>query len=66
VFRYFASKNDIVWGDFDRVLDRLHADLDSHGDDVPSGKLHIQSTRPWAQELLAAFQKLRTVTPATA
>jgi hypothetical protein len=35
VFRYPASKNDIVWGDFDRVLDRLRADLDSHGDDVP-------------------------------
>jgi mycofactocin system transcriptional regulator len=35
VFRYFASKNDIVWGDFDRVLDRLRVDLDSHGDEVP-------------------------------
>lgn len=23
LFRYFASKNDIVWGDFDRVLGRL-------------------------------------------
>jgi TetR/AcrR family transcriptional regulator, regulator of mycofactocin system len=34
VFRYYASKNDIVWGDFDRVLDRLRADLDSQGDDV--------------------------------
>ncbi len=28
-------------------------------------KLHIQSTWPWAGELLAAFQKLRTLTPAT-
>jgi hypothetical protein len=28
-------------------------------------KLHIQSTWPWASELLAAFQKLRTLTPAT-
>lgn len=27
LFRYFASKNDMVWGDFDRVLGRLHADL---------------------------------------
>jgi TetR/AcrR family transcriptional regulator, regulator of mycofactocin system len=27
VFRYFASKNDIVWGDFDWVLQRLRDDL---------------------------------------
>lgn len=27
LFRYFASKNDLVWGDFDWVLDRLRADL---------------------------------------
>src|SRR4051794_35529599 len=27
VFRYFPSKNDIVWGDFDSVLERLRADL---------------------------------------
>src|ERR1700744_2374257 len=27
VFRYFRSKNDMVWGDFDLVLDRLRADL---------------------------------------
>jgi len=25
LFRYFPSKNDIVWGDFDWVLDRLRA-----------------------------------------
>jgi mycofactocin system transcriptional regulator len=35
VFRYYASKNDIVWGDFDRVLERIRAELDGHGDDVP-------------------------------
>jgi hypothetical protein len=29
-----------------------------------SAKLHIQATWPWAGELLAAFQKLRTLTPA--
>jgi mycofactocin system transcriptional regulator len=27
LFRYFASKNDLVWGDFDQVLERLRADL---------------------------------------
>ncbi len=29
LFRYYASKNDIVWGDFDAVLDRLRRDLSS-------------------------------------
>jgi mycofactocin system transcriptional regulator len=27
LFRYFPSKNDIVWGDFDSVLHRLRAEL---------------------------------------
>jgi TetR/AcrR family transcriptional regulator, regulator of mycofactocin system len=27
LFRYFASKNDMVWGDFDWVLDRLRTAL---------------------------------------
>ena len=27
VFRYYASKNDIVWGDFELVLERLAVDL---------------------------------------
>jgi TetR/AcrR family transcriptional regulator, regulator of mycofactocin system len=35
VFRYFASKNDIVWGDFDQVLDRLRRDLAALGTDLP-------------------------------
>jgi mycofactocin system transcriptional regulator len=29
VFRYFASKNDLVWGDFDSVLRRLQDELDA-------------------------------------
>ena len=32
--RYFNSKNDIVWGDFDRVLDRLRDELDAQGEEV--------------------------------
>ena len=28
-------------------------------------KLHLQNTRPWASDLLAARQKLKTLTPAT-
>lgn len=36
VFRYFASKNDMVWGEFDLVLDRLRGDLDALGHDIPT------------------------------
>ncbi len=35
LFRYFASKNDIVWGDFDWVLDRLRTLLDAADPDAP-------------------------------
>ena len=27
LFRYYASKNDLVWGEFEEVLERLQADL---------------------------------------
>ena len=35
IFRYFPSKNDMVWGDFDSVLQRLRNDLDAIDPDVP-------------------------------
>lgn len=35
LFRYFASKNDMVWGDFDWVLERLRRCLDATPGDVP-------------------------------
>lgn len=35
IFRYFASKNDIVWGDFDRVIRRLRAAFAEEGPEVP-------------------------------
>jgi mycofactocin system transcriptional regulator len=35
LFRYFASKNDMVWGDFDSVLARLRADLDATARKTP-------------------------------
>jgi TetR/AcrR family transcriptional regulator, regulator of mycofactocin system len=35
VFRYFPSKNDMVWGDFASVLARLRRDLDSIEPTVP-------------------------------
>ncbi|MCD0453275.1 mycofactocin system transcriptional regulator [Actinocorallia sp. API 0066] len=34
-FRYFASKNDLVWGDFEHELARLRALLAETGPDVP-------------------------------
>jgi mycofactocin system transcriptional regulator len=35
LFRYFRSKNDIIWGDFDAVLERLSHHLDQAPDDEP-------------------------------
>jgi TetR/AcrR family transcriptional regulator, regulator of mycofactocin system len=35
LFRYFQSKNDMVWGDFDRVMERLRAALEERGDEPP-------------------------------
>ncbi len=34
-FRYFPSKNDAVWGDFEANLSRLERQLERTGDDVP-------------------------------
>ncbi|MGH3495538.1 MAG: mycofactocin system transcriptional regulator [Sciscionella sp.] len=33
-FRYFASKNDVVWGDFDGALDRMAATLRAASPDL--------------------------------
>lgn len=35
LFRYYPSKNDMVWGDFDWVLERLRTALDTPGPDRP-------------------------------
>jgi len=35
LFRYFVSKNDMVWGDFDWVLERLRRELDRSPPDEP-------------------------------
>jgi TetR/AcrR family transcriptional regulator, regulator of mycofactocin system len=35
LFRYFASKNDMAWGDFDWVLARLRGCLDATDPDEP-------------------------------
>ena len=35
LFRYYASKNDMVWGDFDFVLTRLREELEATRADEP-------------------------------
>ena len=35
LFRYFDSKNDIAWGDFDWEMERLHTALVEQGESVP-------------------------------
>lgn len=35
LFRYFPSKNDIVWGEFDLVLERLRHHLEASPPDAP-------------------------------
>jgi len=35
LFRYFPSKNDIPWGQFDAGLSRLRSHLEASSDDVP-------------------------------
>ncbi len=34
-FRYFASKNDLPWGDFDSLLERMRTHLDSLPTELP-------------------------------
>lgn len=34
-FRYFASKNDVAWGEFDAELARLERELGATADDLP-------------------------------
>lgn len=34
-FRYFASKNDLPWGDFDALLVRMRAHLDQIPEEIP-------------------------------
>lgn len=40
-FRYFPSKNDLPWGDFDALLDRMRADLAA----VPEGTPMVDALR---------------------
>ena len=42
-FRYFQSKNDVVWGDFHEHLDRFRASLAAFGRDVPMTRALVDS-----------------------
>jgi len=66
LFRYFASKNDMVWGDFDWVLGRLRACLDATAPDEP---LHealrravVESNRYESEQLPELRIRMRLVT----
>jgi TetR/AcrR family transcriptional regulator, regulator of mycofactocin system len=66
LFRYFASKNDMVWGDFDWVLERLRRCLDETSSDVP---LHealrhaaIESNRYEDEQLPELRIRMRLIT----
>jgi mycofactocin system transcriptional regulator len=70
LFRYFRSKNDMVWGDFDRVLDQLRAQLDAAPGDEPLmevlGRAVVASNRYHEAELgeLRIRMTLITAVPA--
>ena len=52
-FRYFGSKNDVVWGEFDAGLDHLRSVLQS-----------ADPARPWMDELRAAVVGFNALEPA--
>ena len=62
-FRYFPSKNDVVWGSFGQLLDRFEGDLGARPDDLPTMEAIRRSTlefntvqpaeQPWHRTRLA-------------
>lgn len=70
VFRYFPSKNDMVWGNFDEVNERLRSHLEECDDSVPLGealrRAAVLSNRYPAEELpdLRLRMTLITTVPA--
>jgi TetR/AcrR family transcriptional regulator, regulator of mycofactocin system len=70
LFRYYASKNDMVWGDFDAVLDRLRGHLDEAPPEAPLvaalGRAVVLSNRypPEGLEGLRVRMTLVTTVPA--
>jgi len=51
-FRYFRSKNDVVWGEFDRGLERLRAELDA-----------ADPVQPWQDALRVAVVRFNSLDP---
>jgi mycofactocin system transcriptional regulator len=66
LFRYFASKNDMVWGDFDWVLERLRRALDATGCDEPLhealARAVVESNRYEAEQLPELRIRMRLIT----
>ena len=66
LFRYFASKNDMVWGDFDWVLERLHRCLDATPPGVPLhealGDAVVESNRYEDEQLPELRIRMRLIT----
>ena len=66
LFRYFASKNDMVWGDFDCVLARLRRCLDAAGPDEPLhaalGRAVVESNRYEDEQLPELRIRMRLIT----
>jgi TetR/AcrR family transcriptional regulator, regulator of mycofactocin system len=66
LFRYFASKNDMVWGDFDWVLERLRRCLDATAPDVPLdealGRAVVESNRYKDEQLPELRIRMRLIT----
>lgn len=66
LFRYFASKNDMVWGDFDWVLARLRSCLDATGREEPLhealGRAVVESNRYEDDQLPELRIRMRLIT----
>jgi TetR/AcrR family transcriptional regulator, regulator of mycofactocin system len=66
LFRYFASKNDMVWGDFDWVLDRLRRCLDATGPEEPLhealARAVVESNRYEEEQLPELRIRMRLIT----
>jgi TetR/AcrR family transcriptional regulator, regulator of mycofactocin system len=66
LFRYFASKNDMVWGDFDWVLARLRRCLDATGREEPLhealGRAVVESNRYEDDQLPELRIRMRLIT----
>lgn len=65
VFRYFPSKNDMVWADFDRTLERLRSALVAHGHEPMMDALRravIESNLYEPDELPALRMRMTLIT----